>query len=215
MMMKPLVLALALASALCAATAASAQAVPPSTASCLTADEAQLAALANQYRQQNGVAPVAVSFSMSSVAQWHVWDLVANDPVGGACNLHSWSNARPGQWTAVCYTADHAQATQMWNKPTQISSGAYTAPGYEIAAGSGGTITPALAMSLWQNSSAHNDVLLNRGIWASHPFRAMGVGMFQGFAVIWFGEVTDPLGTMAPCSAGGGVDRLFANGFEG
>ena len=74
---------------------ATAQAVPPNTASCLTPEATELAALANAYRQQNSLPAVPVSFSLASVAQWHVWDLRANAPNQGNCNLHSWSNARP------------------------------------------------------------------------------------------------------------------------
>jgi uncharacterized protein YkwD len=190
-----------------------AQAVPPNTANCLNADEAQLAALTNTYRQQNGLPALPVSFSLSSVAQWHVWDLRANDPVFGSCNLHSWSNARPALWQAMCYTANHAQAAQMWNKPRQITANAYNSEGYEIAAGGGGSITPAGALGLWQGSPGHDDVILNRNGWAGFPWGGMGVGLFQGYAVIWFGTLVDPLGSMSACGAGGG-DTVFSDGFE-
>lgn len=191
-----------------------AQAVPPNTAACLNANEVELARLVNDYRAQNGLPAVAVSFSLSSVAQWHVWDMAANDPVGGACNLHSWSNARPAQWQGMCYTADHAQAAQMWDKPRQITGGAYGSDGYEIAAGGGGSISPAQALSLWQGSSGHRAVILNTSIWSNFPWGGMGVGLFQGSAVVWFGTLSDPLGAMQPCAAGAEV-RIFAHGFEG
>jgi hypothetical protein len=190
-----------------------AQAVPPNTASCLSVAETELAALTNAYRQQNSLAALPVSFSLSSVAQWHVWDLHANSPDGGSCNLHSWSNARPALWQPMCYTADHAQAAQMWNKPRQVTANVYNANGYEIASGFGGSISASQALNLWKASPAHNAVILNSGIWAPFPWHAMGVGLHQGYAVIWFGELVDPLGTMAPCSASN-PDRVFGNGFE-
>ena len=199
--------------ALLHSAAAAAQAVPPNTGSCLDADEVELARLANAYRQQQGLPALPVSFSLSSVAQWHVWDLAANDPVGGGCNLHSWSNARPQTWQAVCYTSDHAQATQMWSKPRQITAHAYPSDGYEIAAGGNGSITPELALALWQGSAAHRAVLLNTSIWSNFPWGAMGVGLYQGNAVIWFGTLADPLGTMPACTTGGGL-RVYAHGFE-
>jgi uncharacterized protein YkwD len=199
--------------ALMHSAAIGAQAVPANTASCLTAEEAELARLANAYRQQQGLPAVPVSFSLSSVAQWHVWDLAANDPVGGSCNLHSWSNARPQTWQAVCYTSDHAQAAQMWSKPRQVTANAYAGDGYEIAAGGSGTITPELALALWQNSPAHRAVILNTSIWSDLAWGAMGVGLQQGYAVVWFGTLADPLGTMPAC-AGAGMP-LFGHGFEG
>lgn len=202
------------AAALLHAATLSAQAVPPNTATCLNAEEVELARLANEYRQQHGLPAVPVSFSLSSVAQWHVWDLAANDPVGGVCNLHSWSNARPQTWQAVCYTSNHAQATQMWSKPRQITANAYSSDGYEISAGGGGGITPDLALALWQASAAHRAVILNTSIWSNYPWSAMGVGLFQGYAVIWFGTLADPLGTMPACGAGGAELRIFDHGFE-
>jgi hypothetical protein len=150
------------------------------------------------------------------VAQWHVWDMRANSPVttpSGVCNLHSWSNARPAQWQGMCYTSDHAQAAQMWDKPRQITGNVYTSEGYEIAAGGGGSISPTTAVNLWKNSSGPNTVMLNTGSWASLTWRGMGVGLFQGYAVVWFGSQTDPLGTMLPCTASN-PDRVFRHGFE-
>lgn len=196
------------------ATSSAAQAVPPHTATCLNAEEVELARLTNEYRQQQGLPAVSVSFSLSSVAQWHVWDLAANDPVGGACNLHSWSGARPALWQGMCYTSDHAQATQMWSKPRQVTANAYSSDGYEIAAGGSGGLTPALALALWQGSSAHRAVILNTSIWSNFPWRAMGVGLHQGYAVVWFGTQADPLGTMPACTDGVGELQVFGHGFE-
>lgn len=193
----------------------SAQAVPTNTAACLNAEEVELARLTNEYRQQQGLPAVPVSFSLSAVAQWHVWDLAANDPVGGLCNLHSWSGARPALWQAVCYTSNHAQATQMWSKPRQITANAYWSDGYEIAAGGGGMITPEQALALWQASAAHRAVILNTSLWSDFPWNAMGIGLYQGYAVIWFGTLADPLGTMSACSSGGAELNVFGHGFEG
>lgn len=192
-----------------------AQAVPPNTAACLNPDEVELARLTNTYRQQLGLPAVPVSFSLSSVAQWHVWDLAANDPVGGVCNLHSWSGARPQTWQAVCYTSDHARAAQMWSKPRQITDGAYSSDGYEISAGAGGSITPSVALALWQASPAHRAVILNTSIWSNFPWGGMGVGLFQGYAVIWFGTIADPLGTMPACGTASVELRILNDGFEG
>ncbi len=176
---------------------------------CLTADEVELGALINQYREDNALLPVPVSISLTTVAQWHVWDLVNNNPVGGDCNLHSWSDYGT-LWNALCYTSDHAQASGMWSKPSEITGGLYSANGYEIAASSGGIITPLGALNAWKNSPGHNDVILNQGIWASrNPWPAMGIGMLDGYAVVWFGDSADPAGTIAECAA-----AFFSDGFE-
>lgn len=184
--------------------------VPANTGVCLNEQEYALTVLVNNYRVANGLQPVPVSYWVSTVGQWHVWDLMVNNPVGGACNIHSWSNAMPALWQGMCYTSDHAQAAQMWGKPRQISANTFTGNGYENAAVSGGEIDAQTALWLWQNSSAHNDVILNRGVWANVHFGAMGVGIYHNYAVLWFGDSTDVAGTMMLCQN----DPIFSNGFE-
>jgi uncharacterized protein YkwD len=165
---------------------------------CLSAEEALLGQLVNEYRANQGLAPVPVTVSLTTVAQWHVWDLDANSPHGGACNLHSWSDG--ALWTPVCYTADHANASGMWDKPREITANAYTGNGFEIAYWTSGTASAAGALSGWQNSAGHNDVILNAGIWQSYnPWPAMGVGIRNGYAVIWFGGIADPQGPSIEC----------------
>lgn len=183
------------------------------TATCLNPEEATLVALVNQYRQQNGLPAVAVSFSLSSVGQWHVWDLETNDPWDGNCNLHSWSNARPSLWQAICYTGDSQSAQQMWAKPRQITGNAYNSNGYENSAWNSGGMTGAGALQQWQNSPLHNQVILNQSVWAGQTWRAMGVGVSQHYAVLWFGTLTDPHGTIAPCGTSN-PETFFADGFE-
>lgn len=191
-------------------------AVPGNTGVCLNAEEASLVQQVNAYRMQNGRPALPASYWLSTTGQWHAWDLVANAPVGGSCNLHSWSSART-LWDAVCYTPDHAQAAQMWAKPRQISqrtppgTALYTGNGYENAAVAGSQITASVALSLWQNSQAHRDVILQQGIWAGINFQGLGVGIVGGHAVLWFGDGADPTGQMAAC---GSSAAIFGTGFE-
>lgn len=180
---------------------------------CLSDDEAALLEIINQYRDDQGLATVPWSRSLSKVAQWHAWDLVMNSPhTPSQCNLHSWSDQGMGLWMPVCYTSDHAEAQKMWDKPSEITGGVYSAFGYEIAAMGFGGLTPAAALAAWQASPGHNDVILNLGPWASRdPWPAMGAGMMGDFAVVWFGDTTDPLGTILACSEA----EIFTHGFEG
>jgi hypothetical protein len=184
---------------------------------CLSDNEATLADLLNDYREQNGLARVPVTVSLAAVAQWHVWDLSVNSPYSGQCNLHSWSD-NGDLWTAVCYTDDHANAGGMWSKPGEITAGVYTGAGYEIAYA--GSSNPASALNAWKSSSAHNDVILNAGVWDQFsPWPAMGIGMLGGYAVVWFGDVADPQGTILPCdltpvrsSTWGAIKALYGDG---
>lgn len=186
--------------------------VPGNTGNCLNTEEAALVQAVNAYRVQNGKAALPASYWLSTTGQWHGWDLQANAPVGGNCNLHSWSAAMPNLWQGVCYTPDHAQAAQMWGKPRQISLNTYTGNGYENAAVAGGIMTANVALTAWQNSPAHRDVILQQGVWAGVNFRGLGVGIVGNYAVLWFGDGIDPVGTMPECT--GAAPAIYNNGFE-
>jgi uncharacterized protein YkwD len=145
--------------------------------------------LLNVYRSQNGKSTIPCSPSLKKVADTHVHDLNDNKPHEQAqCNLHSWSNK--GSWSACCYTSDHAQAQCMWDKPRQLT--VYTGNGYENAAS--GVSSPSHAIEVWKSSPGHNEVMLSNGTWASHPWKAVGAGLYNGYSALWFGEVTDPGG---------------------
>jgi hypothetical protein len=161
----------------------------------LTEEEWQLARLVNEYREENGLAAVPVTNSLTKVARAHVSDLNARHPDTdtygtGECNRHSWSST--GDWTAVCYTGS-AQASAMWNKPREITE-SYTGNGYEIAYWNGQGATPSSALSEWMNSADHSDTILQRGIFAGTIWQAMGVAIDGDYAVVWFGIDSDPAG---------------------
>ena len=152
-------------------------------------DAAELVMLLNAYRAEKGKPPIPLSPSLCIVGDTHAQDLVDNSPdAAPECNLHSWSNA--GSWSPCCYTADHAQAKCMWDKPKELTS--YPGNGYENAAS--GAQGPAGALDLWKGSPAHNDVILNQGIWKDFPWGAVGAGFDGGYAVLWFGQEADPAG---------------------
>ena len=184
-----------LAIALLAVPASNAFAVPTG---CPSADETALAQLINQWRAQNGKAAVPLTKSLTLVAQWKIQDMASpNFPTSaGGCNSNSWSNDNPTLYSGCCYTGS-ATAACMWNKPNQITQGIYAAFGYEIVATGATSIQNAL--NAWKGSTAHNDVLLNLGPWASrNPWPAMGVGvdLVNRRYVVWFGDAADP---QAPC----------------
>ena len=153
----------------------------------------------NAYRESAGLPAVPRSRSLDRVAHVHVLDLAAwhpdreTDARGIPCNTHSWSSH--GAWTPVCYTPDHAHAADMWNKPAQVTREAYPGNGYEIAVTTSGlTVDPDDALASWETSRAHNAVILEQGAWGSGHWQAMGVGVYQGYAVIWFGREPDRAG---------------------
>ncbi|TAE50258.1 MAG: CAP domain-containing protein [Bacteroidetes bacterium] len=157
----------------------------------LDQEEYKLYSLLMQYRKQQGLPSIPISRSLTFVAQAHVVDLADNKPDTELCNPHSWSDK--GKWSACCFTDDFAESQCMWSKPRELT--AYTGDGYEISCGSNAccsdfVMTAAYALESWKSSSGHNDVILNHGMWES-SWNAVGIGIYKGFAVVWFGNEAD------------------------
>jgi len=155
-----------------------------------TAVASQIADQINAYRTAHGLAAVPVSKLLTKVAETHVADLVAHHPDQPPCNEHSWSAS--GHWTALCYTGDPAQGNGMWSKPKEIAGGAYPGNGYEIAfVVNGAPVTAGMALDTWKKSPGHNSVILELNTWQGSNWKAMGVGVEAGYAVVWFGKEAD------------------------
>ncbi len=156
------------------------------------------------YRAAHGLDSVPLSASLSNVAQTHCIDLATNQPhTSKNCNLHSWSGK--GGWRACCYTPDHRQAACMWDKPREMTK--YQGDGYEIAFYSNYPFENAWqfaaeAIRSWGRSAGHNSLMLNKNKWKSLTWRSVGVGVFRGYASIWFGTEIDPDNTLLqPCNS--------------
>lgn len=158
----------------------------------ISSEEQKLYQLLNEHRNQYGLQAIPLSVSLTNVAQTHVRDLSNYPPSQyGQCNLHSWSDNGP--WSSCCYTPDHAQAQCMWSKPKELTS--YTGAGYEISA-MATTMSAQTALNIWKASSGHNAVMINQSTWAGVTWNAVGVGINNNYAVIWFGEEKDPAGAV-------------------
>ena len=156
---------------------------------CLSIEEKKLYDLIMDYRKSKKLKPIPFSSKLTQVAQAHVRDLAANFDYDNKnnCNPHSWSNK--GSWTACCYTPDHKYAKCMWDKPREI--GGYTGDGFEIAYFSSAGATAADGLEGWKKSPGHNPLLVNSGMWSKVEWKAIGMGVYQHYAVVWFGEVLD------------------------
>jgi uncharacterized protein YkwD len=163
----------------------------------LSEQEMEIVKQIYNYRERNGLDLVPVSVSLTFVAQTHALDLKENHSDNDSCNLHSWSGK--GEWTSCCYTQDHAKASCMWDKPRELTT--YSGDGFEIAFYSTKTYKnktdqAADALANWKHSAGHNSVILNQNIWSKMKWKAMGVGVCQGYTVVWFGMQPDPAGNI-------------------
>ena len=152
----------------------------------LSSEEQQLYELVMEYRASKNLPAIPLSPSLTYVAQTHVRDLMAHPPTG-ECNLHSWSEY--GDWTPCCYAADHAEAKKMWNKPRELTT--YQGAGYEIAFWYSAGATAQSALEGWKHSPGHNAMMVNLNTWETKTWRAIGIGIYGEYAVIWFGEDED------------------------
>lgn len=147
-------------------------------------EEQKLFNLVNDYREANGLDDIPASRALSLVANRHVVDLAKN--IGEV--THSWSDAP--------YSSnDSSTWPNMWEAPQRFTN--YPGNGYENAfGGSGGYVATAEdALTGWQGSPGHNNVILNRDIWMDLDWEALGVGIYEGYAVLWFGEEVDSTGS--------------------
>lgn len=153
-----------------------------------TKTEKELYKLIMDYRASKGLSNIPLSKSLTIVAKTHAADLdLYKMDEKKTCNMHSWSDK--GKWTSCCYTDDHKRASCMWSKPSELTN--YKGAGYEIAHWSSDPVTPSGALLGWQNSKGHNEVIVNKGIWKTSKWQAIGIGIKNNYAVVWFGEEAD------------------------
>jgi uncharacterized protein YkwD len=172
-----------------------------STIECLSETELQLATLINAYRAEKRLPAIELSASLCHVAHTHCLDLAESNAYTGKCNLHSWSGN--GKWTSCCYTPDHVHAACMWNKPRELTS--YKGDGFEIAYFTTAVFESPSAyakeiLRSWKGSPGHNEIIINEGKWDNMDWKAMGVGIWQGYATVWFGTILDPAGKPEICN---------------
>jgi len=168
---------------------------------CLTENEMRLYKIIMDYRKEKGLPSIPLSTSLSFVAQTHAKDIVNNKPNNGNCNMHSWSSN--GSWSSCCYTPDHKQAECMWKKPMELTN--YKGYGFEISFSMSKsdnatyTVQAEEALRGWKNSPGHNDVVINQSIWKDEPWKSIGIGIYQGYACVWFGREADAEPTPVIC----------------
>lgn len=164
---------------------------------CISTEEYKLYELIEDYRKEHGLPSIPLSKSLTYVAKLHAEDLQVNVPhKKDKCNLHSWSDS--DKWSGCCYTSDHKQAKCMWEKPKELTT--YTGYGFEISAMYSDSLDAPNALRIWQNSTPHDNVILNKDIWKEDTWQAIGIGINGSYAVVWFGKKTDEEGAPEKCN---------------
>jgi hypothetical protein len=168
---------------------------------CISQEEMILFNLVNDYRRQNKLPDIPLSKSMSIVAKTHIDDLLEWKPQEQKCGFHSWSDH--GNWKPCCYNKDPMGGKKMNSKPSEICG--YPGLGFELVYWEEETATANEAYDLWIQVGASKDMLLNRGKWQFRTWKAMGIGIQNGFALIWLGDKLDKAADISIC----GIDTLI------
>jgi len=167
--------------------------IPPDF--CISKTEYRLYELINQHRVDNGLPELSLSISLSYVATTHVADLVDNHPDTSICNLNSWSNK--GDWTACCHNNYVPKSQCILDKPKELTN--YRGEGHELAYWEPAQVNPDSLLAFWESIDETNDFLLNEKQWDKYKWRSIGVGILEGYAVIWVGELSDREGQPGTC----------------
>ncbi len=79
----------------------------------------------------------------------------------------------------------------MWIAPQRLGT-KYPGRGYENGYVSlQGKVTAVSALESWKKNAPHKAVILNQGMWRNLHWRALGIGIYKGFCMLWFGEEAD------------------------
>ncbi len=154
---------------------------------CISSEEYQLVQLINDYRKAFALEPISLSKSLSYVAITHARDLAANFQADSACTMSSWSDQ--GRWKPICYPKDQTKKNDIRQKAEEIIG--YPGKAYEITYWSNVEDAPRQILSFWREHEVSADLLLNRAQWESFSWKAIGVGIEDGYAVVWLGQDID------------------------
>lgn len=164
---------------------------------CLSSEEYRLYELINAHRVINGLKEIPLSTSLCFVARTHVIDLYTHHPDTSICNLNSWSDK--GDWTPCCHNKYIPAEDCIRNKPAELTN--YTGEGYELTYAEVLNTSADTVFRFWKKIDQANEFLLNEASWERKNWRAMGVGIYKSYAVLWMGQRTDPAGAPELCEA--------------
>ena len=157
---------------------------------CISQVETELYNMIIDYRTSYNLPPIPLSRSLSFVAKTHARDLFFNHPDQGKCNFHSWSDK--GTWKPFCYPADEKKNNSVWDKPKELTP--YNSKGYEIIYWENNPVNIDSILPLWQSIDYFNSFLVSSGKWQGKTWMAIGIGIYENYASVWFGEISDPEG---------------------
>lgn len=133
----------------------------------------------NDYRVAYGLPVVPRSPALTKLANRHVLDLSKN--IGHL--THSWSDCSYDPNNPRTYACSARAPKRLGIR--------YSGRVYENAHYNAFGATAASAFRGWSHSPAHNALILNQSNWHDNEWRAMGIGIYGQYAVMWVGQKRD------------------------
>jgi len=154
---------------------------------CISQQEYKLYSLVNAYRAKLALDAIPLSKSLSYVAKVHAADLSKNFTTNDDCNMHSWSDK--GQWKAFCFPADQNRRSDVKDKAREIAN--YPGKAWEITYWENEKIDVAFVLEFWNSIPYTASMIGNTGKWANKTWQSMGIGIQDGYVLLWLGEKVD------------------------
>jgi hypothetical protein len=173
---------------------------------CISQDEFKLYELINEYRKTMNLSVIPLSNSLSYVAKTHAIDLAENRPDTNTCNFHSWSDK--GKWKPCCFVREVKDRSCMLNKPKEFTL--YPGVAYELVYWESREASSARAFDQWLETNVSRSMMTNIKEWEKRKWNALGVGIYKGFAIAWFGEMVDVEPQTTVCETGDVIKNIPA-----
>lgn len=154
---------------------------------CLSQQELDVATQINAFRVKHNLAKIPLSRSLCYVADVHAKDLYLFYDENGGGSMHSWSDQ--GRWNECLYVNPRTDGRCMHNKPSELTE--YQGLGFELVYYDNTENEDANAMKLWLENGTSKQMILNEGKYVAFDWNAIGVKIFNGYVVVWFGTTTD------------------------
>jgi len=165
---------------------------------CISQQEYILFNMINDYRAKLALDAIPLSKSLCYVAKTHAKDLSENFPMAKACNMHSWSDK--GDWKAFCFPKDQSRKNDIKDKAKELT--AYPGKAWEITYWENADLDLASILDFWNSIPYTGDMISNTKKWASRNWKSMGVGIQDGYVLVWFGQKEDPEPYTLICETG-------------
>ena len=165
---------------------------------CITQQEYQLYSLINSYRIRLTLDPIPLSKSLCYVAKTHASDLAMHDNPDDKCNMRSWSDK--GYWKAFCFPKDQNRRNDVKDKAKEISN--YPGKAWEITYWENDIQDMERVLSFWNEIPYSADMISNTGKWSNVEWKSLGVGIQNGYVLLWLGKMDDVEAQTIICETG-------------